>query len=531
MTKLAQRLSLLVAAVCICASAAHAQQSNAALTRVDPSLMVTAKEATEWHRFKDQHGPALSGNPSWQKFMGLVEDKLREYGAVDIQRNAWTYDYWSTSEWPDKSNWSLKSNGKDIRVANYGANSGSTGPEGQTATLVYYDHKNPPKDIAGKIVVFETQKAEVLIDDYEYYHSGTGSTESGRAPAVTPELQRQNNIRMNHMGRQLRPFIEQVVNPGKAAGVVFVLDANYERLKGYYTFGVPAIYDAPTVYVDREAGKAVVADAKKGAQANIKLMATVKPVQTWQLLAYLPGKHYGTPQDEQIQITTHSDGPSISQDDGPFGLLAAVKYFSKIPQAQRPRTILFFADNRHYMPGMERAFEKQDYFHKNPQAQSKVKAVLGLEHLGQKEYFENGEKYTATGKADDVRVWVTNNPRMIELAIQAVKDNNVPNTYVRNIDRPGVAGKAQGSWLGLAGWGRRAGLPAFALMGDLDAYWTTTSRIDRFDADLFLKQVGAFVQMTGHLMTADLSALQAPDRSPSAASAGAQERPPPFKAR
>jgi hypothetical protein len=289
-----------------------------------------------------------------------------------------------------------------------------------------------------------------------------------------------------------------------------VLDANFERLKGYYTFGVPAIYDAPTVYVDRAAGKSVVADAKQGAQATIELQSTVQKVKTWQLLAYLPGRHYGTPQDEQIQITTHSDGPSISQDDGPFGLLAAIKYFAKVPQAQRPRTILMFVDNRHYMPGMERAFEQHDYFHKNPQARSKVKAVLGLEHLGQKEYFENGEKYAQTGQADDVRVWVTNNPRMIEMAIAAIKDNEVPNAYVRNIDRPGIAGKSQGSWLGLAGWGRRANLPSFALMGDLDAYWSTAARIDRFDADLFVKEVGAFVQMTGNLMSADLSRLQAP---------------------
>ena len=47
-------------------------------------------------------------------------------------------------------------------------------------------------------------------------------------------------------------------------------------------------------------------------------------------------------------------------------------------------------------------------------------------------------------------------------------------------------------------------------MGDLDAYWSTASRIDRFDADLFVKEVGAFVQVTGHLMSADLKQLQAP---------------------
>ena len=96
------------------------------------------------------------------------------------------------------------------------------------------------------------------------------------------------------------------------------------------------------------------------------------------------------------------------------------------------------------------------------------------------------------------------------LAIAAVKDHQLPNTYVRNIDRQGVAGNSQGSWLGLAGWGRRASLPSFALMGDLDAYWSTAARLDRFDADLFVKQVAAFSQMTGQLMVSDLSTLQAP---------------------
>ncbi|HTE41473.1 MAG TPA: hypothetical protein VK629_11625 [Steroidobacteraceae bacterium] len=487
-----------------------ADPQNAALTKINPAFVVTAKEATDWHRYKDQHGPALSGNPSWQKYMTFVEDKLREYGAVDITRNRWTYDYWSTSNWPDNSQWSLTSNGKDVRVANYGANSGSTGPSGKSATMIYYDPANPPKDIAGKIVVFETKKAVVPIDDYEYYTSPSGTSPSGRAPAISAEAQHQNNIRMNNMGPQLRPFIEQVAIPGKAAGIIFVFDANFERLKGYYTFGVPAIHDAPTVFVDREVGKVVVADAKRGAPAKIKLVATVTPVETWQTIAYLPGKHYGTPQDEQVQITTHSDGPSISQDDGPFGLLAAVKYFAKIPREQRPRTLLFFVDNRHYMPGMERAFEERDWFHKHPEARTKVKAVLGLEHLGEREYFENGEKYTPTGQADDIRVWVTNNQRLVDLSIAAVKEHQLPNTYVRNVDRPGVAGKSQGGWRGLAGWGRRAGLPTFALMGDLDAYWSTASRLDRFDADLFVKQVAVFAQMTGHLMTADLSTLQAP---------------------
>src|SRR5262245_56701693 len=71
-----KRCALLIASACLCSSMAFAAESWA---RVDPALLITAKEATDWHRLKDSNGPALSGNPSWQKFMGFVEDKLREY--------------------------------------------------------------------------------------------------------------------------------------------------------------------------------------------------------------------------------------------------------------------------------------------------------------------------------------------------------------------------------------------------------------------------------------------------------------------
>ena len=49
------------------------------------------------------------------------------------------------------------------------------------------------------------------------------------------------------------------------------------------------------------------------------------------------------------------------------------------------------------------------------------------------------------------------------------------------------------------------GVPAFAIMGFMGAYWSTSSDIERFDASLFRRQVATFVQLTGELMTADLS--------------------------
>src|SRR5262249_23227757 len=120
---------------------------------------------------------------------------------------------------------------------------------------------------------------------------------------------------------QVGGFIRTAVQ-GKAAGGIFVFDANYGLMAGMCTFRVPQLYNAPSLYLDREAGKQVIADAKQGAKATLRLRAEITPTETWQLISYLPGKNYGTPQDEMIVFSTHSDGPSISQDDGPFGFLA-----------------------------------------------------------------------------------------------------------------------------------------------------------------------------------------------------------------
>ena len=129
----------------------------------------------------------------------------------------------------------------------------------------------------------------------------------------------------------------------------------YYRTVGLYTFSVPTYHDMPGLILDRDAGAQVIADAKDGKFATLRLDAAVEPSEAEQLIAYLPGKHYGTPQDEQILLVNHTDGPSITQDNGALGLLAIVKYISNIPHEERERTLTIFLDCRHYIPGMEKA--------------------------------------------------------------------------------------------------------------------------------------------------------------------------------
>jgi hypothetical protein len=159
---------------------------------------------------------------------------------------------------------------------------------------------------------------------------------------------------------QLSQDLHKIAIDGGAAGAIIVYDMAYARTKLLYTFGTPRLYSAPTLVLGREDGARVIADARAGRTATLRLEARTGPAEAYQLIGYLPGRNYGTAADEQLVLVNHTDGPSITQDNGALGLLAIVKYYSHIPQAHRRRTLTLFLDCRHYMPGMEGAFVERE---------------------------------------------------------------------------------------------------------------------------------------------------------------------------
>ncbi len=480
-----------------------------ALTTVNSDLMITPGEAYAWHEYKDRFGPTYSGNKSWHKFLTFTEKKLQGLGVMDITKNKWTYDRWHTSEWPNDSNWSLTSDGRPVKVAHYAAYSGSTTAEGITRELVLFNPKAPMSSYAGKIVVVpvaphpkpplnDKYKKWFTINDYEYLSSPQ------EFPPMFTQVSANQSVAYD-VWWQLRQYIKisMILAKAKAAGGLVVFNMGYDRLAGLYTFPILKRFNTPTLYLDRNAGAQVIKDAKQGKTATLKLVAKDEPAETYQLIGYLPGKNYGTPQDEKIILVTHTDGPSISQDNGAFGLLGVVSYFSRIPQTERPRTLMIYLDNRHYMPGLEKGQAKHDYFTKHPDKKKSIVALVAMEHLGQLEYREVGNSYEPTGKIEPSFVWTRNNQMLIDKAIKAVKDNNWSRVMVQSVERPGIHGGPQGVWYGLGKVALEWDLPAYATMGIQGAYWSTTGRLDKFDKNQFVTQVAAFCQLTGELMLAD----------------------------
>ncbi|MDP6993009.1 MAG: hypothetical protein QGF87_01525, partial [Woeseiaceae bacterium] len=313
-------------------------------TTLDPEWVVTADEAYEWALVKDANLPAITGSPEWNNYVGFLEQKLTKYGAVDLFRNRWMFDRWDTTD--DPGGWTLVSDGEPVRVAHYAANSGISANDGITAELVYFDRENPPGSIDGKIVVFTVEPhpeppysdnyiRNFTFNDYEWRANDDSYHELFEY--VPPEFSFTFDIWW-----QLRQRFWDIAVEGNAAGHIIVYDMAFERTEGLYTFPVPPLHEAPGVVLSREDGAKVIEDAKAGKTATLTLQATIEEAEAYQTIVYLPGRDYGTPDDEQILLINHTDGPSITQDNGALGLLAIVKYFSHIPQEHRPRTLTVF---------------------------------------------------------------------------------------------------------------------------------------------------------------------------------------------
>ena len=379
--------------------------------------MITPKQALDWHVFKGQGGPTYAGGAGWKRYTDFLISKMPELGAVDLDYVEIPYDHYIVDDWPDRRTHmhdsgmaveKLVTDGTPVPVvASYGMTSGSTPPEGITAPMLYYDPAHPPEasQIAGKILVFQTPRQpeppynnnfldNYTLTDYEWRSPGKW------APLFTPPpLSVTSSFHSRWVWSQLNGCAAIGIK-GRAAGIVVVYDLSPGAAFGLaqrsvYTedgrAGLGAAYvNCPTLTLDRVAGVKVLADAKAGKSATLTLHARFQRDTGKAIIAYLPGRNYGTPQDEQVLLATHTDAMSLIEENGGFGMLGIMSYFNHIPKAARPRTLIFYFDCRHFMPGGEASWPQFDYYNIHPERLKPIVATLGMEHMGGRQTIEVG---------------------------------------------------------------------------------------------------------------------------------------------
>ena len=527
------------------ASAAAAARPHLAFPKINPQFMITPDQAWDWNVFKSQGGPTYAGSTGWKRFTDFLISKMPEFGAVDLDYVEIPYDHYIVDDWPDRRTHihdsgvaleKLVTDGTPVPVvASYGMTSGFTPPEGITAQMLYYDPAHPPAagDIAGKILVFQTAPYpnppysnsfldNYTLTDYEWRSPGKW------APLFTPPpTSVTSSYHCRWVWSQLNGFAAIGIN-GRAAGIVVVYDLSPGAAFGLaqrsvYTpdakAGLGATYvNCPTLTLDRVNGAKVLADAKAGKTATLTLTARFQRDTGKAIIAYLPGKNYGTPQDEQVLLATHTDAMSLIEENGGLGVLGIMSYFNHLARSARPRTLVLYFDCRHFMPGAEASWPQFDYYTMHPERLKPIVATLGIEHMGGRQTIEvgpGGNQYVYSRERPENGGVITslmdvynNNIWLVEAIARAATDNRWPRVDVKagNV-APGVNGGFQGKVKSPMNKGREYQIPGIGLAGDWPGGWTQTyAQVDTeagahgFDKDYFVQQVAGLSQLAGEFM-------------------------------
>ena len=513
--------------------------------KIDPRFMITPDQAFEWNVFKAQGGPTYAGSTGWKRYTDFLVEKLGQFGAVDLDHVEIPYDHYIVDDWPDRGTHihdsghaveKLVTDGVPVPlVASYGMTSGFTPAGGITAPMLYIDASLPPAatEMAGKILVFATPSypappySNAFLDnftptDYEW-------RSAGKWPAlfVPPPAGVTSSYHCRWAWSQLNECAAIGIKGG-AAGIVIVYDLSPGAAFGLaqrsvYTpdgkAGLGAQYvNCPTLALDRVNGAKVLADAKAGKTATLTLTARFERSTGRSYIAFLPGRDYGTPKDEQVLLATHTDAMSLIEENGGLGMLGILSYFNHLPQAARPRTLAFYFDCRHFMPGGEASWPQFDYYTLHPKRLKQVVATLGMEHMGGRATIETGEggnHYTYSSETPENGGVITslmdvynNNIWLVEAIARAATDNRWPRVDVKAGDvAPGVNGGFQSRVKSPMNKGRSYGIPGLGLAGDWPGAWTQTyaqldteAGVQGFDRDYFVQQVAGLSQIAGDLM-------------------------------
>ncbi len=187
---------------------------------------------------------------------------------------------------------------------------------------------------------------------------------------------------------KMQKFLEQLSskNPGEIAGFIGILSGYPWETDKYY---VP--YDAvqrniPGVYVSPNNGKRILEFIKNSTvKANLSYKATISETTSHNISGCLYGAS-----DEWVVIGTHHDGPwnsAVEDASGMALVLAQAKYWSQIPENQRPFNILFLMNCAH-MAGARGAFS---FVEQHKEFLEKAVVGIHLEHVARDVKTENGK--------------------------------------------------------------------------------------------------------------------------------------------
>jgi len=410
---------------------------------VNHKLLPSEKEVWEGVEFMNGLGVRFSGSSAHQKYVAYVEDHFKSFG-MDLDQIPHT----SLVRW-DLRQCSLKiasgsQAGKDVPISSYCRYTKTTGSDGATGELVYcgkaeggpslievilgisrsIEKASPrtmptiPADLQGKIALVEVV-AEPLPygalwkDHIRGVYNSEGNSDFPAVQKTAPAY-----------GAAALPmsFNADLAKAGTIGVIYAWSNLADDDAAGQMKVGSSAISE---VWVGQTAGRELRALADSGGTVTLTVEAdTVPNVPTHTTLATLAG----TSADEVILLWTHTDGNNAIEENGGIAILNLMKYFSRLPQSARKRTIACVLSEAHFN---EEYIPRSAWLKERPDLVHKAVAEVSIEHLGCGEWIDNpgSNSYKGTGAPELAFAFCPMDP-MSDVMLESVRGTKSGKTAV-----------------------------------------------------------------------------------------------------
>jgi hypothetical protein len=281
-----------------------------------------------------------------------------------------------------------------------------------------------------------------------------------------------------------------------ALGVVFIVDASYEALKGGYLPFTHGFEPLPALYVDRDTGQALREQAAGRPATRLTLTATRGNAPTQAITAVLPGKS-----SEVLIFNTHTDGQGFVEENGGVAFTQLARHFASLPPAKRlTRTLVFAAWPGHMVADLP---QTQGWIDDHPDLVKRAAAALTVEHLGCTEWTDSvGAGYRPTGLPEMFAVWTTQGEMFKQTRDTVIANNLARTVLMRPPAQFGVGAAFQSS--GVPQIGAIAG-PEYLLTVSADG------DLDKLDERLAARQIAWLADLARKLDPIPASSLRQGD--------------------
>ncbi|MGW8322757.1 MAG: hypothetical protein ACWGSD_14495 [Thermodesulfobacteriota bacterium] len=162
---------------------------------------------------------------------------------------------------------------------------------------------------------------------------------------------------------------------GYIAVITFMADYNNQYLHWYADGSLPGLSVSPR---DGDHLKSLLASGP--VEATMKLRGRERSGSIYNVYGTVPGKHYGTDEDQFIVVQTHYDGWACNEASGTSVVLALAKYFAQFPPEDREYSLLFCNMGSHF--GKKADWSEYDCLVYSLIQQGRVKAAAVVEMVG-----------------------------------------------------------------------------------------------------------------------------------------------------